>query len=91
MLGVMPAPPAKDRPLVGGCLKLGFGQHRSDSLLILVFEFTRIDRDAAPRFLTAEEPEFDKTLTYLREVTKTANLPTRYAADGDLIRPAPAC
>ncbi|MBF9042256.1 CapA family protein [Rhodobacterales bacterium HKCCE4037] len=50
-----------------------------------------IDRDAAPRFLTAEEPEFDKTLSYLREITRTANLPTRYAADGDLIRPAPAC
>ena len=49
-----------------------------------------IDRDSAPRFVSASEPEFDRILSYLREITETAGLPTRYHADGDTIRPDPA-
>ena len=49
-----------------------------------------IDRDSAPRFVSASEPEFDRILSYLRKITETAGLPTRYRADGDTIRPDPA-
>lgn len=49
-----------------------------------------IDRDSAPRFVKAREPEFRRVLDYLQEITEAAGLVTRYVPDGDMIRPEPA-
>lgn len=46
-----------------------------------------IDRDAAPRFVSPEQPEFDQILRYLRQITDQMGFETDYTAVGDTIRP----
>ena len=38
-----------------------------------------------------EDPRFARVLGYLRGITDEAGLATDYAAEGDVIRPAPRC
>lgn len=56
-----------------------------DFRLVPVF----IERDANPRFVGPDRPEFTQTLEYLREISAEAGFATRYDAEGDVIRPRP--
>jgi poly-gamma-glutamate synthesis protein (capsule biosynthesis protein) len=58
-------------------------QGMSDFRLVPVF----IGKDANPRFVGRDQPEYDQVLTYLREITEEAGFATEYRAEGDTIRP----
>lgn len=48
-----------------------------------------IERDANPRFVPPDRPEFARILDYLRDIGAQAGFATTYEADGDAIRPHP--
>src|SRR4051812_38490041 len=46
MLAVVAAPPADDRPLIGGSFELCLAEHGRDRRAVFILELTRICRDA---------------------------------------------
>ena len=48
-----------------------------------------IGKDSAPRFLEPSEPEFERVVKYLSEITSQAGLATRYVVIDETIRPQP--
>ena len=56
---------------------------RDKKISKLVFLPVMINKRAQPQILSHDDPRFEEVVSYVREITQSQNIPTRYQVDGD--------